>query len=350
VALRRIEGSPGPPWERPLAGRLDELVVESDLLAGNPLGDPARRPLFVYLPPGYDEERAYPAIFVLQAFAGQLDKWFNRKTFEPNMPERIDALFSRSDVPPCLVVLVDAWTSYLGSQFINSTSTGPYMDYLCDEVVAFVDENYATIPDREHRGVMGHSSGGYGAMVVPMLRPEVFGALASHSGDALFEHCYAPSIASATRILRDRFDGSWDVFWSRFEARERFDEDRFWVPFEIYAYSACYSPDPTRPGKAIPPFDVDTGRLEDEVWERWLSWDPVRMVASHLEDLARMRLIHLDAGRSDEVFLDLGAQAVSKELTRGGIRHSFELFEGRHTGIEHRYTIALEALARVLSL
>jgi enterochelin esterase-like enzyme len=124
-------------------------VVESELLAGNPLGDPARRPLVVYLPPDYSDRNTYPAIYVLQSFSGQLDMWFNRKALEPNMPERIDALFSRSDVPPCVVVLVDAWTSYLGSQFINSTSTGLYMDYLCDEVVPFVDETYSTIPERD---------------------------------------------------------------------------------------------------------------------------------------------------------------------------------------------------------
>jgi S-formylglutathione hydrolase FrmB len=344
-----VVGSPGPPWERSLEGRLDRLVVESELLTDNPLGDPARRPLFVYLPPGYDDRNAYPAIYVLQSFSGQLDMWFNRKAFEPNMPERIDAVFSRSSVPPCIVVLVDAWTSYRGSQFINSTSTGRYMDYLCDEIVPFVDETYSTIPEREHRGVTGHSSGGYGALVVPMLRPDVFGALASHAGDALFEHCYPRSIASATRILRDDFDASWDVFWNRFETRDRFDLDVFWHPFEIYAYSACYSPDPERPGKALPPFDVETGRLIDDIWERWLSWDPVRMVARHLDDLARMRLVYLDAGRSDEAFLDLGAQAVSKEMTRGGIEHTLELFEGHHTGNEHRYAIALEALARALS-
>jgi len=80
--------------------------------------------------------------------------------------------------------MADAWTSYGGSQFIDSASTGPYMSYLCDEVVPFVDGRYPTLPGAEHRGLTGKSSGGYGAMVVPMLRPDVFGGLASHSGDA----------------------------------------------------------------------------------------------------------------------------------------------------------------------
>ena len=48
------DGAVGPPWSRPLSGTLDRLVVESDMLAGNPLGDPARRPLYVLRPPGVE--------------------------------------------------------------------------------------------------------------------------------------------------------------------------------------------------------------------------------------------------------------------------------------------------------
>ena len=52
------------------------------------------------------------------------------------MIERLDAMFAAGDCPDAIVVFVDAWTSYGGSQFLNSTSTGRYLDYLCDEVVA----------------------------------------------------------------------------------------------------------------------------------------------------------------------------------------------------------------------
>ena len=46
----------GPPWIRPLAGRIELHSVDSAALRGNPLGDPHVRPLWVYLPPGYDDE------------------------------------------------------------------------------------------------------------------------------------------------------------------------------------------------------------------------------------------------------------------------------------------------------
>ena len=349
MTLRDIEGLPGAPWNRPLRGRLDTLTVESELLAGNPLDDPARRPLYVYLPPGVDDDGEYASVYVIQGFTGQLDMWLNRFPAEPTMIERLDEMFASNDCPPAVVVFVDAWTSYGGSQFINSASTGPYMDYLCDEVVPFVDGRYPTAAGRDHRGLSGKSSGGYGAMVVPMLRPGVFGALASHAGDALFEACYAPDFPAVARKLRDDYDGSFDVFFEKFRAAETLNFDRVGKPFEAYGYAACYSPDEANPGKALLPFDIGTGRIVEKIWERWLAWDPVRMAPKHGGALASMKRIYLDAGRSDEWFLDLGATAFARELDGLGIEYSLDLFEGTHMGIQYRYPDAIAELARALA-
>jgi S-formylglutathione hydrolase FrmB len=350
VGLRSVEGAPGAPWGRELRGRLERLVVESEVLAGNPLGDPARRPLYVYLPPGIGSAGSYPSVYLIQGMTGQLDMWLNRTAFEPTVVERVDELFSDDDVPRGVVVFVDAWTSYGGSQFINSAGTGRYMDYLCDEVVAFIDERYPTIRDREHRGLTGKSSGGYGAMVVPMLRPDVFGALASHAGDALFEACYMRDFAPTARVLRDKFDGSFDLYWQRFREAGRADPELFgFEALNTYAMAACYSPNESSPGKADLPFEIETGRLIDDVWQRWLAWDPVRMAPKHADALASMRRIYLDAGKSDEYFLDLGAQAFSMELSRAGIKHTLELFEGKHGYLQYRYPGAIRTLLESLS-
>ena len=147
MSLRERDGAAGAPWERPFHGTLDRLVVESELLAGNPLGDPAHRPLWVYLPPGVerDHPKPLPSVYVIQGYTGQIDMWANRVAFEPTFLERLDHMFATGGCPDAIVVLVDAWTSYGGSQFIDSASTGPYMSYLCDEVVPFVDERYPAL-------------------------------------------------------------------------------------------------------------------------------------------------------------------------------------------------------------
>ena len=349
--LKEVPGLPGAPWNRELNGTFEQLTVESDLLAGNPLGDPARRPLYVYTPPGYDpkSEQLHPAIYVIQGMTGQNDMWLNRSAFEPNMVERVDALFSGEGNPPAVVVFVDAWTTYGGSQFINSIATGPYMDYLCDEVVPFIDERYATYPDPDRRGICGKSSGGYGAMVVPMLRPDVFRALATHAGDALFECCYAREFPDTVRALRDHFDGSYDVFWEKWKDKERFEFGLLGAPLDTYAMAACYSPDPSNPGKALIPFEIDTGKLIPEIWEQWLAWDPVRMAPKHADALGKMKRIYIDAGTKDDFYLDLGAKAFSNELKNLDIEHTLDFFPGTHGGLQYRYPGAIRELVLAIS-
>ncbi len=351
MGVREVSGGLGAPWERPLHGALDRLVVESEVLADNPLGDPARRPVWVYRPPGVevDHPRALPSVYVIQGYTGQLDMWAGRVAFEPTMFERLDALFAEGECPDAIVVFVDCWTSYGGSQFLNSTATGRYQDYLCDEVVAFIDERYPIQADRDHRGLTGKSSGGYGAMVVPMMRADVFGALASHAGDALFECCYVKDFGAAARSLRDDFEGSYKVYFERLAEADHFDFEKFGKPIELYGYAAAYSPDPERPGKALLPFEIETGRLIDDVWARWLELDPVRMAPSHADELRSMKRIYLDAGRKDEYFLDLGATAFARELEKLGVEHTLDLFEGKHGGITYRYPGAIRELLLALA-
>jgi S-formylglutathione hydrolase FrmB len=351
VSLRERDGAAGAPWDRPFHGTLDQLVVESDLLAANPLGDPAHRPLWVYLPPGVepDHPKPLPSVYVIQGYTGQIDMWANRVAYEPTFLERLDHLFASGNCPDAVVVMVDAWTSYGGSQFVDSASTGPYMSYLCDEVVAFVDERYPTLAHRDHRGLTGKSSGGYGAMVVPMLRPDVFGGLASHCGDALFEVSHLPDIPAVARRLRDDFEGSYEVFFERLAATEQFDFDKFGGPLEKYGCAACYSPDPAAPGKALLPFEIETGRLIDDVWRQWLDWDPVRLAPSHADALRSMKRIYLDAGKRDEYYLDLGATAFAREVEKVGATCTLELFEGTHAGLTYRYPGAIRELVIALA-
>ena len=101
MSVREVEGPAGAPWEPPLHGILDRLVIESDALADNPLGDPARRPLYVYRPPGVesDHPKPLPSVYVIQGFTGQLDMWLSRQAFEPTMIERLDAMYAANAVP-----------------------------------------------------------------------------------------------------------------------------------------------------------------------------------------------------------------------------------------------------------
>ena len=336
------------PWSADLAGRLDEHVVTSEILRDNPLGDPYERPLLVYVPPGYDDDpgRRYPVVYVIQGYTGHLSMWRNRSPYRQPFPETADAVFARGEAPPALVVFVDAWTKYGGSQFVDSPGTGRYHSYLCDEIVPWVDANYRTLAAAPHRAITGKSSGGFGAMITPMLRPDLFGALATHSGDALYEYSYIPEFAKATRHLRD-YDGDIWRWWDDFQSRPSFTKPADHDLLMLLGVSACFSAN--KDGSVDLPFEPDTGQLRPDVWQRWLDWDPIRMAPQYADALGAQRGIWIDAGTRDEWFLDLGAKAFRETLREIGVGDhviQFELFDATHMGIDYRYPLSLAWLSQ----
>jgi S-formylglutathione hydrolase FrmB len=331
------------PWSTDLAGRLDEHVLSSELLRDNPLGDPHERPLWVYVPPGYDAEpdRRYPTVYVIQGYTGHVAMWRNRTPYRQPFPETADAVFARGEAPPAIVVYVDAWTTYGGSQFVDSPGTGRYHSYLCDEVVSWVDARYRTLAHHDHRAITGKSSGGFGAMITPMLRPDLFGALATHAGDALYEFCYVPEFAKAVRHLR-AYGGDIFRWWDDFRARTSFTKEEDQDLLMTLGVTACFSA--RDDGTPELPFDPRTGVLREDVWRRWQNWDPVRMVPRYAEAMRSQRAIWIDGGTRDEWFLDVGAEAFRKALADAGVDDDvvhFELFEAAHGGIDYRYPLSL---------
>jgi S-formylglutathione hydrolase FrmB len=339
------------PWSAELAGRLDEHLIASEVLRDNPLDDPYERPLWVYVPPGYDDEpvHRFPSIYVIQGYTGHVAMWRNRTAYRQPFTETADQVFAQRQAPPAIVVYVDAWTAYGGSQFVDSPGTGRYHSYLCEEIVPWVDTRYRTIASAEHRGIMGKSSGGFGAMITPMLRPDLFGGLATHAGDALYELCYIPDFGNAVRFLRE-YQGDIFRWWEDFRSRVAFTQEGDANLLMLLGVTACFSA--RDDGTPELPFDPHTGVLRDEVWQRWLDWDPVRMVPKYADAVRSLRAIWIDGGTKDEWFLDIGAQAFRQALGNVGVADDtipFELFDAKHGGIDYRYPLSLAWLSSRLA-
>ncbi len=79
----------------------------------------------------------------------------------------------------------DAFTIYNGSMYSSSPTTGDWETFIAQDLVAWVDGHYRTIPDRMSRGLAGHSMGGYGTMRIGMKHPEVFSSLYAMSSCCL---------------------------------------------------------------------------------------------------------------------------------------------------------------------
>ena len=322
----------------------------STVLKDNPLGDPPVRTVPVYLPPGYARSRRrYPVVFVLTGFTGRGVMLLNHSAFSENLAERMDRLIAEGTVAPMILVMPDCFTRYGGSQYLNSAATGRYEDHVVKELVPWADRTFRTLKGRRHRGLVGKSSGGYGALVLGMRHPNLFAAVASHAGDMYFELCYKQDFPRFVRVT-GTFGGPAE-FLRRFPGIEPKSSDHI-LALNTLAMASCYAPNPRAPLGFDLPCDPATGELDETVWKRWLAWDPVRMVETseaHRRALRRLSLLYLDAGTRDEFHLHLGARIFTRRLDRYRIPHQYEEFEGGHMGINFRYDSSLAALSQALA-
>lgn len=332
-----------------MPSRIAFSSITSAALADNPLGDPATRTLPVYLPPGYDadQDRRYPVVWMLSGFLGRGLMLLNDNWLQPTLQQQIDALIA-SGMPELIVALPDCLTRYGGSQYINSAATGRYEDHLINELVPFVDQQFRTLPGPQHRAIMGKSSGGYGAIIHGMKHPDVFGAVACHSGDMYFELSLKPDFpAFVNRIARSNYDPR--QFLAEFEdAIKKSGGDI--AALNVLAMAACYSPDLAAPGLPIDfPFDLRTCELKPDVWRRWLDHDPVEIVHQHADKLKQLKLLFIDCGTRDEHHLHFGARILSQRLAALHVSHQHEEFDDGHRSTWYRYDVSLPRLAAVIS-
>ncbi len=332
-----------------ITSRVDYPTLTSDALRDNPLGDPHVRTLAVYLPPGYDDEpgRRYPALYLLSSHGSTGPSLLNWSAWRENIQQQLDRLIAGGTLAPVIVVLPDMWTRFGSSQFINSAGIGRYEDYLVGEIVPYVDAHYRTLPGRDHRGVLGRSSGGYGALVQAMRHPETFGAVACHSGDLYWEYTCMPHIAKMHQQL-EKFGGL-DAF-----IRDIPDINpkggAFWELIMSVCWAAAFDGDPDAPHGFRLPIDPQTGALDRGAWARWLAHDPLHMIAEeeHSEALYRMRAIFIDVGAYDEYQLQVGARLLHRKLNALNIPHVYEEYPDGHRSTRYRFDSSLPVLAEAL--
>jgi enterochelin esterase family protein len=322
-----------------------QIILEnfhSKALEGNPLNDPVVRRVPVYLPPGYDPEQRYPSVYLLAAFAARGMKLLNDDLWQENIQERLDRLILSGEIQPLIVVMPDASTRYGGSQYLNSSATGQYEDSIL-ELVNSIDQKYPTIAEANQRAVMGHSSGGFGALQFGMRHPDIFGLVAAHAPDLNFEIVYPMDFAPFARFYEKAgAEGVLEMLDNPGQALEK--GTSFYV-LAVAAMASCYSPNPESPWGFDLPFDTFTCEIIPEVWQRWEALDPIQMTPDHGEALKSLNLLYLDCGLFDEENLLYGARILSRTLDQLGISYHYEEFEGGHRNTRFRYDVSLKIIS-----
>ena len=285
----------------------DEIFSPS--LDGNLLGDPATRPVTIYLPPGYDAaETRYPVIYYLHAYTNDHKDWGNQF----GIYNAMDELIAQGEVQEMILVMPNAQNKYNGSWYANSSVTGNYEDYITKEIVEFIDSKYHTLPQRESRAIAGGSMGGHGAMKLAIKHPDIYSAVVSHSG-----------VLSLNQ-------------WRRFASLVNSYRS-------LQAMAVAFSPNPDVPLL----YDLPTN---NDVWNRWLEHDPNTLAKSNQEALKQITGIYFDHGTSDGTVEVTQAREFSQTLTQAGIPHVYEEYAGDHNDQwPVRIRIALPFLSDLLS-
>lgn len=328
-------------------GKIVCFKHQSEVLKDNIWSDPAERDFHVYLPPGYSESgQAYVALWDFAGFTNTGPGHLNWKNQGENLPQRLDRLIGRGDMPPVVVALPDCYNSLGGNQYINSSAVGQYADYIVEELVPFLSSRLNVIDDRGGRGVFGKSSGGYGALVHAMYYPDVWGGLASHAGDMGFDWVYRPDFPRTAAMLSG-LNGDPYRFLKNFWLKKNPGSADYSTLMTL-AMAASYDPGES-PETAIQlPFDLHTCEMDEQRWSKWLSHDPLNLLESHVTQLKSLKMLYIDVGNRDQYNIQYGTRSFIKRLENLGVGHHFEEFDGTHSGVDWRLDISLPMLAKAL--
>jgi len=310
----------------PVAGAkpvmVERIKIHGKALEGNLEGDVVDRDVIVYLPPSYGREknRHYPVVYALHGFFIGAEQW----THEIHLPQTAEGAFAGGS-REVILVLPDSKTIYNGSMYSSSATTGDFENYVARDVVGYIDAHYRTIPDRNSRGLVGHSMGGYGASRIGMKHADVFGALYIMS-----PCCMSPMGAGARGgQMPERF-AEMARQLEKSVAAVKSPAEAAALPGAAtqLAVAAAWAPNPANPPLYL---DLPTkdGVTQPEVSAKMAANSPLAFIDQYIAGLRTYRAISMDVGDQDGLRLD--ATKLHSILDSYGIANSFEIYQGTHT-------------------
>ena len=308
VSVAQVKTDVPPAVAGAKAAIVERITIRGAALEGNLEGNAVDRAALVILPPTYstDRRRRYPVVYALHGYSIGADQWSK----EIHVPQTIEGAFAQG-AREMIVVLPDSKTLHNGSMYSSSITTGDFERFIARDVVSYVDEHYRTIPNRNSRGLVGHSMGGYGASRIGMKHADVFGSLYIMSPCCLSPRG-APPAANEEALAAVK---------SAAEAAK--------LPFGLRAQlaaAAAWAPNPHNP-----PFylDLPIGDKQQAVLARFAANAPLAFIDQYITQLKQYRAIAIDVGDMDNLKTD--ASRLHDVLTANGIAHEFDIYPGTHT-------------------
>ena len=331
----------------PITGSIERIVIDSDLLR-NRLGDPTEREVIIHIPKQglemINQGKQLPVMIYLAPFTSSGLARASWKAFAETLPQRHERLVNQGKMLPTILVMPDCFTSLGGNQFVDSSILGEWSSWLNKSLKPAISKHYST---NGKFALFGKSSGGFGALHNAIHHPKEWHAIASHSGDVGFDILYRADFpTTATQINQQ---GNLDDFLAHVKTCTKLNSADFHA-LMICAMAASYdSKTGISEGYGIRlPFDLNTCQIDEAIWERWLTFDPLYSIKQNQNSLKKLDFFYIDCGNKDQYGIQYGSRILIKSLQEYGINHHWEEFEGTHSGIENRLDISMPLLAKAL--
>ena len=299
-------------WAQQTSGKVVSFVIKAKTLQ-NTGGENPNRKVSVYLPPGYEQgSKRYPVIYYLHGFMGTDSIYANMKMI-------LDRGISQKKIRPFILVQPSHFTLYEGSFYTNSSLTGNWADFTAKELVEYVDKNFRTMATRESRAIGGHSMGGYGAIKLGMLYPEMFSSV----------YALSPGLLAFVK----EFGPNSDSFKELGKIKTTEELKKTYYPKVLVAVGRAWSPNPAKPPFFCDvPFTYkgDSLIVDNSVLEKWNHNMPVYMVDKYAGNLRKLKGLKLDWGRNDASRFAVQCGMFSQRLENLGIEHFAEEYIGTH--------------------
>ena len=289
----------------------------------------AERNVQIYLPEGYDRTNTterYPVVYFLHGAGGNQTDY----SFIINI---LDQLIQQRKIEKVIVVKPDGSVPpYWGSYYTNSDLYGRFEDYIVYDLVNYIDSTYNTINSRNKRSIMGHSMGAYGAMKLALKHPDIFGAVATHSGPLEFHH-YTDVVDS---ILAEYTGPPY-----------HFNPNAGKFSKHAFTFAGAFSPN-LKNSPYLVDFPLDSlGNPIDSTINKWFKYNPARLASYVSPDSAPA--IYFDCGKQDELTLYSWNTAFRDTLDKLGLKYEFLAYNGNHTNqLYNRFQISLAFLDSVM--
>ncbi len=145
----------------------------------------------------YEKNSSYPVVYLLHGLGDDETAWLEYG----RISQYADWATEKDGVVPMIFIMPEGYTNYYVNDYKGSFL---YQDMFVKELVPYIDSMFRTIADRQHRGLMGYSMGGFGALVLHLQHPEVFGAAVPLS----------ISIRTDEQYMKE-YAPEWDEQWGR---------------------------------------------------------------------------------------------------------------------------------------